>query len=49
MVNKMATENPRINAIFEALELQGHIPLSVLAMSLDKEEIKTYSHDDAWR
>ncbi len=49
MVNKMATENPRINAIFEALELQEHIALSVLAMSLDKEGIKTYSHDDAWR
>jgi hypothetical protein len=33
----------------EALEIREDLYLSKIARELDKEEVKTYSHDEAWK
>ena len=55
ILSKLAkTEHKSVSSLMrelalEALDMREDLNLSLLADKLDKENIKTYSHEDAWK
>jgi|GEM_PF-2896191 len=47
-IESMIAKNP-LELMLEALEMQEDISLSKIAEKVDKENAKTYSHEEAWK